>query len=134
MGWILAPEYMQSDTRGLLWSRPVCQEINAIAYRDPEVDRASLVWKAPGRGDWMLGPILGRGGMCNGHTCGKILPAHVYRNEEKRRCGLLPGLVIFKLVAPPLQLGVLGPYLVQGIWFPGPMLLEGTGHIQNFGL
>jgi hypothetical protein len=44
-------------------------------------------------------------------------------------CGLLPGLVIFKLVVSPLQLGVVGPYLVWGVWFHSHLLLEETGHI-----
>jgi hypothetical protein len=30
------------------------------------------------------------------------------------------------LVVPPLQLGVTGPYLVWGIWFPIRLQLEGT--------
>jgi hypothetical protein len=41
-------------------------------------------------GDWKPGPVPGRGG--------EILLAHVYRNEGKRRCGLLPSLVLFRLV------------------------------------
>jgi hypothetical protein len=47
----------------------------------------------------------------------------------KRWCGLRPGLVIFGLVAPPLQLGVVGPYLIHGAWFPSQVPLEGTSHI-----
>jgi hypothetical protein len=39
---------------------------------------------------------------------------------------VLLGLVLFRLVAPPLQLGVVGPYLVWSIWFPSRLLLEGT--------
>jgi hypothetical protein len=46
---------------------------------------------------------------------GEILLAHIYRNEGKRRCGLLPDLVLFRLVAPPLKPGVMGPYSVQGV-------------------
>jgi hypothetical protein len=77
--------------------------------------------KALERGDWMPGPVPGRGG--------EILLAHVYRNEGKRRCGLLPSLVRFRLVPRPLQLGVVGPYSVRGVWFPSHLLLEGTDHI-----
>jgi membrane-associated phospholipid phosphatase len=50
-------------------------------------------------------------------------------NEGKRWRGLLPGFVLFRLVAPPPQSGVVGPYLAQGVWFPSHLLLEGTGHI-----
>jgi hypothetical protein len=35
-------------------------------------------------------------------------------------------------VAPPLQLGVVGPYPVWCVWFPICLLLEETGPIQNF--
>jgi hypothetical protein len=46
--------------------------------------------------------------------------------------GLLSGLVLFRLVAPPVQSRVVGSYLVQGVWFPSHLSLEGTGRIQNF--
>jgi hypothetical protein len=77
----------------------------------------------------MLGPIPGQGGKRNGQTGDEILPAHVYHNEGKRRCGFLIGLVFFRLVTPPLQPGVVVPYLVWGVWFPSHLLLEGTGRI-----
>jgi hypothetical protein len=53
----------------------------------------------------------------------------------EEECGhvLLSGLALFRLVAPPLQLGVVGPHLVWGVWFPSRLLLEGTGRIQNLG-
>jgi hypothetical protein len=44
-------------------------------------------------------------------------------------CGLLPGLVLSRLVAPPLQPGVVGPYPIQGVWFPSRLLQEGTSRI-----
>jgi hypothetical protein len=50
------------------------------------------------------------------------------------RChGLLPGLVLFELVVPPLQPGVVGPYPVQGVWFPSHLQLVRTYHNQIFG-
>jgi hypothetical protein len=64
---------------------------------------------------------------------GKILPGHDYRNEGKRWCGLLLALVLFRLVAPPLQSGVVGPYLILGVWIPSCLPLEQTGRILNFG-
>jgi hypothetical protein len=63
----------------------------------------------------MLGPISGREGRWVGQTGGEILSAHVYRNEEKRRCRLLLGLLQFSLVVPPLQLGVMEAYLVRAL-------------------
>jgi hypothetical protein len=53
---------------------------------------------------------------------------------KKCKRGLLPELVLFRLVAPPLPPGVVGFYPVRGIWFPILLPLEGTGRIQNFGL
>jgi hypothetical protein len=41
-------------------------------------------------------------------TGAKILPSHDYHNEGKQWCGLLPGLVLFRLVVPPIQSGVVG--------------------------
>jgi hypothetical protein len=46
--------------------------------------------------------------------------------------GLLLGLIRFKLVVPPLQSGVVGPYLVRGVWFTSHLLLVETGHNQIF--
>jgi hypothetical protein len=65
---------------------------------------------------------------------GKILPARIYRNEEERWRRLLLDSVLFRLVAPPLQPGVVEPYLVWIVWFPSHLLLERTGHVQNFWL
>jgi hypothetical protein len=55
-------------------------------------------------------------------------------NEGKRWSGLLPCLVLFRLMAPPPQSGVVGPYLALGVWFLSHLPLEGTDRIQNFGL
>jgi hypothetical protein len=86
------------------------QTINATASRVLGADGAYPLLKSTGRGNWLLRPISGWGGRRNEQTGGEILPTHVYCKEEKQRCGLLPGLVIFSLVAPPLQPGVVGPY------------------------
>jgi hypothetical protein len=42
---------------------------------------------------------------------------------------LLPGLVLFRSVPPPLQPGVVGPYPVEGVWFTSRLPLEGIGRI-----
>jgi hypothetical protein len=62
----------------------------------------------------MPGLITGRGGRWNGLTGGEILSTHDYHNEGKRWCGSLPGLVLFRLVAPHLQPGVVGPFVARG--------------------
>jgi hypothetical protein len=41
--------------------------------------------------------------------------------------GLLPSLVLFMLVVSPLELGVVGAYLVRGVGFSSRVSLEGTG-------
>jgi hypothetical protein len=40
-----------------------------------------------GWGDWLPGLVLGQGARRNGQSGGEFLSTHVYRNEEKRRCG-----------------------------------------------
>jgi hypothetical protein len=77
----------------------------------------------------MPGPVLGRGGRPVRQTGGEIMHAHVYCNEEERWHGLLLSSVLFRLLAPPLQSGVVEPYLIQGVLFSSYLLLEGTGHI-----
>jgi hypothetical protein len=47
-------------------------------------------------------PIPNRGVRQAGQEGGEILPVDDYRNEGKRWCELLTGLVVFSLVAPPL--------------------------------
>jgi hypothetical protein len=66
-----------------------------------------------------------------GLTGDEILPASGYCDGGKDWCRLLLGLVLFRLVVPPLQLGVIGPYLVQGTWFPSHLPLEGTKSYSN---
>jgi hypothetical protein len=81
-----------------------------------------VILEAPGWTDWMPGSIPGRADRWRN-------PAyHIYCNEEKRWCGLLPGSVLFRLVASPLRLGEVGPYPIWGVWFPSCFLLEGTCH------
>jgi hypothetical protein len=46
---------------------------------------------------------------------------------------IAPGFSFFRLVAPPLQPVVVGPYLVQDVWFPSRLPLEGISHIQMYG-
>jgi hypothetical protein len=84
----------------------------------PTCGKTYTILEALGWSDWMPDPILGQGGRQTGQTGGKILPAHIYHNEEGRRCVLLPGSVLFSLVASPLQLGVVRSYPVRGVWFP----------------
>jgi hypothetical protein len=57
----------------------------------------------------------------------EILPTRGYPDGREYWCGLVLGLVLFRLVVPPLQHGVAGPYLVWGTWFPTYLPLEGTG-------
>jgi hypothetical protein len=106
------------------------QAIHDTTSQDPDAASAYLLPKAPGWVDRTPEPVPGRGGRQNGQTSGEILPTQVYRKEKRR---MLPGLVLFTLVASPLQPGVVGPYSVWGVWFHSCLPLEGTDHIQNFG-
>jgi hypothetical protein len=63
-------------------------------------------------------PALGWGGRRDSQTGGEILPAHAYHRVEKWKHGLLCGLVLFMLVAPPIYPGVVGPYLGMGCMVP----------------
>jgi hypothetical protein len=59
----------------------------------PGTGNAYLLLKAAEHVDRMFGPCPG-----SRKEAGEILPSHVYRKEEERRCELLPGLVPFRLV------------------------------------
>jgi hypothetical protein len=59
----------------------------------------------------------------------EMLPVGGYRDGKEDLYGLLSGLVLFRLVAPPLNPGAVGPYPIRGAWFPSHLPLEGTGHI-----
>jgi hypothetical protein len=62
----------------------------------------------------------------------KILLTHGHRDRRKDRCGSGPGLVLFRLVVPPLHPGVEGPYLVQSAWFPSHLPLDGAESYLDF--
>jgi hypothetical protein len=64
---------------------------------------------------------------------GKIPTVHGYCDGREDRYGLFLGLILLRLVAPPLQPGLLRPYPVRSTWFPRHLSLEGTEHIQIFG-
>jgi hypothetical protein len=46
---------------------------------------------------------------------------------------ITPRISFFRLVAPPLQPRLVGPYLIRGVGFPDRLPLEETSHIHNFG-
>jgi hypothetical protein len=76
----------------------------------------------------MPGPVSSRGGRRAGQIGGKILPA-VMRKRGGADCSRVQ---FFLGWWPLLFSGVVGPYLVWGVWFSSRLLLEGTNHIQNF--
>jgi hypothetical protein len=82
--------------------------------------------------DWMPRPILGRGGWWVRQTCGKILPAHVFRNEEERWRRLNSRSILFRLVTPPLQPGSGGA--ISGTWcmVPKPFATGGNQSYPKF--
>jgi hypothetical protein len=50
----------------------------------------------------------------NGQTCGEILLARDYRDGREDQYELFSGQILFRLLAHPLQPGVVGPYLLHG--------------------
>jgi hypothetical protein len=88
--------------------------------------------KPPGEETRCPGPSwVGVGGRPGRQLVKYCLPTTII-NERKRWRGLLSGLILFRLVAPPLLPRVVGPYSVWGVWFCIHLLLEGTGHIKKF--
>jgi hypothetical protein len=70
----------------------------------------------------------------NGLVGGEIVTVHRYYDGREDWYRLFLGLIPFcRLVAPPLQLGVVGPYLVWRAWFPNHLPLVGTTRIKIFG-
>jgi hypothetical protein len=65
----------------------------------------------------------------SGQTCGEILHVRDYPDKREDQYELFLSLILFRLVAPPLQPGVVGPYLIYGAWFPSHLPLEGTSRI-----
>jgi hypothetical protein len=51
---------------------------------------------------------------------------------EKGLVWMSSGLVLFSLVVPHFQTGVVGSYPIRSIWFPSHLLLEGTGSYPDF--
>jgi hypothetical protein len=56
-------------------------------------------------------------------------PIHNMTGMQRHTPGLRVGSVFVRLV---VLSGVVGPYLLQDIWFPSHLPLERTDHIQNF--
>jgi hypothetical protein len=113
--------------RGCLWPHPIVPDIKCRYFQrtrlpwclpDTKSPRAWLseAWACPEVGGMRRTELTG----------GEILPTHSYRDKGWYWCRLLPGLVLFRLVVHPLQPGVVGPYLIQSIWFPSHLPPEGT--------
>jgi hypothetical protein len=90
-------------------------------------------WKPTGVASGSPSVPWAKGRRWSGLTGGKILPAHDYRDNGMYWHGILLGLVLFRLVVPPLQAGIVGPYPIRGAWFPSHLPLEGISRIQIFG-
>jgi hypothetical protein len=58
-----------------------------------------------------------------GLTGTEILPAHGYQDRGKDWCGLLPGLLLFSLVVPPLQ-----RYTISGMGYLIPQSFAAVGN------
>jgi hypothetical protein len=70
--------------------------------------------------------------MWNGQTSGEILSARANYRVEGSWCGSFLGLVLFRLVAPSLQLGVLGPSPSTGCMVSQPFAVRGNLSYPEF--
>jgi hypothetical protein len=111
-----------------------CLALNGAASQGPNSRGTCLVVEPPERGCRVPGcvPSWGVRIRLTELIGGKILPTRGYRDGGKDWHRLLPGLVLFRLVIPPLQPKVMGPYVIHGTWFPSHLLLEGTGPYSDF--
>jgi hypothetical protein len=118
MGRIAALEYMLFGMRGFLWPRLTASCNKCRSFLRPRHRWSLSVTERPRAGQLDAQAHPEWGGRHNGQTGGEILPVHVYHDEGKRRCGLLPGLVHFRLVAPPPQSRVVGHIQCEVCGFP----------------
>jgi hypothetical protein len=99
-------------------------------YKVPPAVMPTRYWRAVGMTVGGSGQVTRR--IYSGWVGGKIPTDRKYCDEREDQYRLFLGLILFKLVVPSLQPGVVGPYLVRGTWFPSRLPLEGTDHIQIF--
>jgi hypothetical protein len=133
MKWIPVLKYLLCGACGHLWPRPIVPCIKChrflrfwLRWCLPSTEKnLNTATEGPGV-SWARG--MGQTGL----TGGKFFPTHGFQGGGKCCCGSLLGLVIFRFVVPPLQLGVIGPYLIWGTWFSNRLPLEGTDRIQIF--
>jgi hypothetical protein len=81
-------------------------------------------------GVWVSGPD--RRESLDRKTGGEIPPTHVNHRVEKWWCGLLPELVLSRLVAPPLQPSVVGSFPGRGCMVSQPFATRGNRSYLEF--
>jgi hypothetical protein len=112
-------KYMLSGACGLLWPRPILSGTQATASRSPEASNTYPLLRAPGHvwPEARVSSWVEEGGGTVREVVKSCLPVPIV-GWKKRKRGLLLRLDLFRLMAPPLQPGVVGLYLVRGVWFP----------------
>jgi hypothetical protein len=87
----------------------------AMLPEDPTPAALSGTGKTPGHDCWGPGCMPSRvtRSSYSAQMGGEILFVHSYRDGREDRYGSGMGLVLFRLVIPPLQLGGVGPYLAR---------------------
>jgi hypothetical protein len=112
-------EYMLSGARGLLWPHPFIPGAQATASRSPEAGNTYPLLRAPGHvwPEAWVSPRVEEAGRTVRQVVKSCLPMPIV-GWKKHKHGLQLRLVLFRLVAPPLQPGVVGLYLVRGVWSP----------------
>jgi hypothetical protein len=88
-----------------------CHALNGVV-QGPSCSGAYLVLKSPGYDRWGPGRVTRR--IYNGWVGGKIMRVRGYCDGREDRYRLFSGLILFSLVVPPLQSGMMRLYLVWG--------------------
>jgi hypothetical protein len=102
-------------------------------FLDTRSGNAYPLWVAPGH-PWPQARIyaLSQRERWEEQIGGKIPCARANRRLEKWWCGSFPGLVLFRLVLPHLQSGVVGPFHGMGCMVPQSFAIGGNRSYLEF--
>jgi hypothetical protein len=125
MGWIPYSSVYCYMHVGSYRYVPSCKALKIDATRGPR--RAVLICSGKPLGIfWLEARVPASGGWerWEGLTGGEIMSGRANRRVEKWWCGYLPRLVLFRLVAPSLQLGEVGSFSGMGCLVPQLFAIE----------
>jgi hypothetical protein len=125
IGWTLVLKHLLSNACGHVLS---CKALKVAASWGPDSSDFTRYWKSPRHYCQEPGYVPSRitRRIYIGQTSAKILSVCGYRDGRENWYESFQSLVPFRLVAHPLQLGVVRPDLIHGAWFPSCLPLEET--------